>query len=182
MVAWKSRWSWVRLVKIAAVKWIASARRSSSACDETSIAHATSPPSSICLRSRCSSIASGVVLTTSFSTPPITDFTVPSRPVWRPAASSSSRARNAVVVFPFVPVTPTTSSVALGSPLNRAAAGAIAARTSGTWISGMPRFRGRSTTSATAPRAAASGAKSCPSRVIPTTQKNSVPGVTRRLS
>ena len=54
--------------------------------------------------------------------PPITDLTVPSSPHCRPAASSSARTRNAVVVFPFVPVTPTTSSDAVGSPKKRAAA------------------------------------------------------------
>jgi len=73
-------------------------------------------------------------------------------------------------------------SGAVGSPLIAAAAGAMAARTSSTTISGTPRPRGRWTTSATAPRATASGAKSWPSRVNPGTQKNSVPGVTSRLS
>ena len=43
MSGWKSRWSWLRLVKTAAAQWIPSARRSSSACEEISIAHATSP-------------------------------------------------------------------------------------------------------------------------------------------
>ena len=47
MSAWKSRWSWVRLVKTATAKWIASARCRTSACEETSIAQAPSPPSSI---------------------------------------------------------------------------------------------------------------------------------------
>ena len=44
MSAWKSRWSWVRLVNSATSKWIASARCSASACEETSIAQARSPP------------------------------------------------------------------------------------------------------------------------------------------
>ncbi len=61
MSAWKSRWSWVRLVKRAASKWIASARCSVSACEETSIAQARSPPSSMRRKVACSSIASGVV-------------------------------------------------------------------------------------------------------------------------
>ena len=47
MSAWKSRWSWVRLVKRATSKWIASARCRLSACEETSIAQARSPPSSM---------------------------------------------------------------------------------------------------------------------------------------
>ena len=106
IVPWKSRWSWVRLVKIATAKWIASARCSSSAWEDTSIAQATSPPSSISRNVRCRSIASGVVRSTARSTPPITLLTVPSRPVWRSSASSRARTRNAVVVLPLVPVTP----------------------------------------------------------------------------
>ena len=43
MSAWKSRWSWVRLVNRATSKWIASPRCSASACEETSIAQARSP-------------------------------------------------------------------------------------------------------------------------------------------
>src|SRR5438309_2352578 len=39
---WKSRWSRVKLVTIAAAKWVASALCSSSACDVTSFAHASS--------------------------------------------------------------------------------------------------------------------------------------------
>ena len=107
---------------------------------------------------------------------------MPSRPVWRPEASSSARTRKAVVVLPFVPVIPTTGRRAVGSPWKRAAATAIAARTSSTWTSGTPSSSGRATTSAAAPRETASDAKSWPSRVKPGTQKNSVPGVTERLS
>ena len=46
MSAWKSRWSWVRLVNAATAKRIPSARRRPSACEETSIAQARSPASS----------------------------------------------------------------------------------------------------------------------------------------
>ena len=113
---------------------------------------------------------------------PTMAVTVPSRPVERPPASSSARTRKAVVVLPLVPVIPTVVRRAVGSPASAAAAGAIAARTSSTRISGTPRCSGRCTTSATAPRAIASSAKSWPSRVKPGTQKNSVPGVTSRLS
>ena len=84
MSAWKSRWSWVRLVNSATSKWIASARCSASACEETSIAQASSPPSSIRRKVACSSIASGVVRSTSSSTPPTTCFTVPSSPQRNP--------------------------------------------------------------------------------------------------
>ncbi len=179
---WKSRWSCVRFVNTAAAKWMASARWSSSACEETSITQARSPASSIARNVRCRSIASGVVRTTSCSSPPITLVTVPSSPVGRPPSSSSARTRNAVVVFPLVPVIPTVWSEAVGSPKKRAATGAIAARAEDTRTSGTPRPNVRSTTSATAPRSIAAGAKSWPSRVNPGTQKNSVPGTTCRVS
>ena len=63
MSGWKSRWSWLRFVNAAAAKWMPSTRRSSSACEETSIAHARSPASSIARNVACRSIASGVVRT-----------------------------------------------------------------------------------------------------------------------
>ena len=116
IVSWKSRWSWVRLVKTRHANRIPATRPSSSACEETSMAAARSPPSTMRRKVCWRSIASGVVRSTSSSTPPTTRLTVPSRPVWRPAASSRWRTRKAVVVFPFVPVIPTTSSSAVGSP------------------------------------------------------------------
>ena len=160
MSGWKSRWSWLRFVNAATAKRTPSTRRSSSACEETSIAHAASPASSIARNVAWRSIASGVVRTAGRSSPPTTDVTPPSRPHGRPAASSSCRTRWVVVVFPLVPVIPTTGSVAVGSPWKRAAARAIAARTSATSTSGTPSPSGRVTTSAAAPRATASGAKS----------------------
>ena len=99
-----------------------------------------------------------------------------------PASSRIERTRKAVVVFPFVPVTPIMRSSALGSPKNRAAIGAIAARESGTTSCGTATSSSRSTTSATAPASTTAGAKSWPSAVLPRTQKNSVPGPTSRLS
>ena len=73
--------------------------------------------------------------------PPTMAVTVPSRPVERPPASSSARTRKAVVVLPLVPVIPTVVRRAVGSPASAAAAGAIAARTSSTRISGTPRLQ-----------------------------------------
>ena len=146
------------------------------------MAHARSPPSSIARNVACSSIASGVVRAIGAARPATTEVTVPSSPQGRPAASSSARTSHVVVVLPLVPVTPTTGRRAVGSPWKRAAAAAMAARTSSTRTSGTPRPSGRATTSAAAPRATASGAKSCPSRVKPGTQKNSVPGTTARSS
>ena len=176
--SWKSRWSWVRLVNTRQAKRMPDARPSSSACEETSIAQALSPASTIARKVACRSIASGVVRSTSSSRPPTTRLTVPSSPQRRPAASSRWRTRKAVVVLPFVPVMPTTSSSAVGWPWKRAAAGPIAARTSSTTTSGTPSPSGRSHTSAAAPRATASGAKSWPSERNPGTQKKSAPGVT----
>src|SRR3954462_15176657 len=54
----------------------------------------------------------------------------------------------------------------------------MAWRTLETTTSGTPRPSGRSHTSAAAPRAIASGAKSCPSARKPGTQKNSEPAST----
>jgi hypothetical protein len=172
----------VRFVNSATSKWIASARCSDIACEDTSIAQARSPPSSIRRNVPCRSIASGVVRSTLSSTPATTCFTVPSSPVAIPAPSRISRIRKAVVVFPFVPVTPTTRSSEVGSPKNRAATGAIAARALGTTIWGTATSSSRSVTRATAPASITWAANSCPSTFSPTTQKNSVPGPAFRLS
>ena len=178
MSAWKSRWSWVRLVNRASSKRTASTRCRASACEETSIAQARSPPCSMRLKVSWRSIDSGVVRSTSSSTAPTTCLTVPSRPDWIAAASSTSLSRKAVVVLPLVPVMPATRSSAVGLPLKRAATGAIAARASATTTCGT-RSSGssRSTTSAAARRSTAPAAKSCPSAFSPTTQKKSVPGL-----
>ena len=88
-----------------------------------------------------------------------------------PCASSTWRARNAVVVLPLVPVTPITRNSAVGLPWNAAASGPIAARTLGTTTSGTSRPSGRSQTTAAAPRLTASAANSCPSTTNPGTQK-----------
>jgi hypothetical protein len=94
------------------------------------MAQATSPAASISAKTGCRSIASGVVRPASRNEPPTTLPTVPSRPHRRPSASRIARIRWAVVVLPFVPVIPTTVRRAVGSPEKRAAACAMAARTS----------------------------------------------------
>jgi len=132
-------------------------------------------------------MASGVVRTASRVSPPTTFWMVPSMPVRTPAASSTSRMRKALVVLPLVPVMPTIFRRAVGSPCRAAAAGAIAARTSGTSTCGTGGEPGSSattwsTTSAAAPSRAASSAKSWPSRVKPVTQKKTVPSPTVRWS
>ena len=148
----------MRLVKIAADQWIASARCRDSAWLETSMTTASSPAASMSAKVRCRSMASGVVRATACCSPPTIAVTVPSRPVLRPPASSTARTRKADVVLPLVPVIPTVVSRAVGSPASAAAAGAIAARTSSTRTSGTAVPSGRCTTRATAPRAIASPA------------------------
>src|SRR5947208_2733727 len=61
MSAWKSRCSWLRFVKTSAANRTQSRRCSADACDDASIATERSPASSISRKSRCRSIASGVV-------------------------------------------------------------------------------------------------------------------------
>ena len=70
MSAWKSRWSWVRLVKTAADQWMASARCRASAWLETSMTTASSPAASMSAKVRCRSMASGVVRATACCSPP----------------------------------------------------------------------------------------------------------------
>ncbi len=106
----------MRLVNSFTAKRMPDTRPSSIACEDTSMATASSPESSMRLKVAWRSIASGVVRSTSSSTPPTTRLTVPSSPARRPAASSRWRTRKAVVVLPLVPVMPTTSSRAVGSP------------------------------------------------------------------
>ena len=153
MSAWKSRWSWVRLVNSATSKWIASARCRASACEETSIAQARSPLSSMRRKVACRSIASGVVRSTSSSAPPTTCFTVPSSPLGSPPprGSRGPGRRSSSCRWSRSPRRP--AARAVGSPLKRAASGAIAARASATSTCGTASSSSRSTTSAAAPAA-----------------------------
>ncbi len=172
----------MRFVKAAAAKRTPPTRSWSSAWDDTSIAHAVSPASTMRRKSRCRSTASAVVRTAPSTVPPIRRSIVPSSPVAWPAAVRIACWRNAVVVLPFVPVTPSTVSCSVGCPKKTSAIGPIAARTDGTTPCGTGRSSSRSTTSAQAPAATAAAAWSCPSVVCPGTQRNSVPGVTARES
>ena len=61
MSRWKSRWSWLRLVKTSAAKRTRSSRPSAEPCEVASIAQLRSPASSISRNSRWRSIASAVV-------------------------------------------------------------------------------------------------------------------------
>ena len=156
-----------------------SSRPIETAMDEASSTHASSPASRMRASSRCRSGASGVVSERGSRMPPMRASTVPSRPLLRPAASNMAASRKAVVVLPFVPVTPTTASCSLGRPQSTCASGPSAARTRSARTCGSATAgSGRSTSSAIAPRAAASDASSCPSRDDPGTQAKSVPGET----
>ena len=77
-----------------------------------------------------------------------------------PRQRARSAAGRHVVVLPFVPVTPATSSDRVGWPKKLSAATAIAARASSTRSCGTSSSSGRSTTRAAAPAATARGAKS----------------------
>ena len=100
-----------------------------------------------------------------------------------PPARGSSGRRNAVVVLPLVPVTPTIFSSALGSPNQRDAIGAIARRESATTSCGTSRSSSRSVDQG---RGAGLDQRPVRSRDrrrrAPVTQKNRVPGRTSRLS
>ena len=103
------------LVNTAAAKRTWSTRCSASACEETSIATADAPAAHISASSACRSSASGVVFPSgqgawSRNDPP----SVPITPHAIPEASSMSRTRWVVVVFPLVPVMPTMVSAADG--------------------------------------------------------------------
>ena len=121
--------------------------------------------------------ASGVVWATGSTTPPTRASMVPMRPQRCPAASSTARSRNAEVVLPLVPVTPTTVSDSEGCPATAAAARAMPRRASGTTTCGIARPSSRrSTSTAAAPRAAASAAKSWPSARRPGRAQKRAPG------
>ena len=84
--------------------------------------------------------------------------------------------RKADVVLPLVPVTPTTSRSRDGWPASAAAASAMPTRASATTAWGTASSSGRSTITAAAPRATASGAKSWPSARVPRRAQNRAPG------
>ena len=81
---------------------------------------------------------------------------VPNLPKGRAAAEAIDSIITVTVVLPLVPVTPMTSSCRLGSPKTKDAAGPNARRVSDTLICGRATGTKSSTTSAAAPRWAAS--------------------------
>ena len=83
---------------------------------ETSITRCVPPRRFTSSRQRAMSSASGVVRVSPKLTPPISKPSVPSRAGTKPAPTSPCSTKKVVVVFPFVPVTPTTSTLRLGKP------------------------------------------------------------------
>ena len=182
---WRSRCSWLRLVKIAASYATPSTRSSARAWDVVSSTAASLPAATIAASVAWSSGAPGVVTWASWRSRASPTFvsTVPIRPVDTPAASSAATARNEVVVLPSVPVIPITPSRREGSPYHQPAAWARAGRAAVTTTcgSGVP-GTARSTIAATAPASAAGLTYSVPSTWKPGTATNSVPSSTSRES
>jgi len=169
-------------VKTSTAKRVPASRPFTPAIDVASIAHDKSPAFNIARKSRWRSIDSGVFNPVGSSSPPTRRSMFVSSAGRRPAASRIEWTRNAVVVFPFVPVAAMTSSSCDGASKKSVAADGIARRTLGTTSCGTATSTGRSTTSATAPASTAARAKACPSAFAPGMQKKSDPGCTARVS
>ena len=114
----------MRFVKAATRKRTALTRPSSIACDETSIATCVAPRVRISAIARARSSASGVVCSAVTRHAPNEWPTVPITPQdGNPSAPSmAARTKCAVVVLPFVPVSPMTSSANDGWPYTADAA------------------------------------------------------------
>ena len=130
-------------------------------------------------RWRRTAVTDGVVLFVSTSTP---GYWTPSVPI-RPTGPGSSCARRcAVVVLPFVPVTPMTGMRRDGSLYRRSASLPAATRTSSTLSQRTAGPGSRSETTATAPRSSASRAYSIPSLRVPAMARKRSPGPHSRES
>jgi len=154
MSPWKSRWSCVTLVSAAAAKRQPSTRPSARPCEETSIETASTPRLRIARSVRWRSRLSGVVFTARWRSSAYRTSIVPISPTLRPASRRIDSTRKLVLVLPFVPVTPTSSSSSAGWPKNAVASGASARRASATTTAATPAGSGggaASRTSATAP-------------------------------
>ena len=116
IVPWKSRWSCVRFVNAATRKRTASTRSSASPWLDTSITRWVARARTASRATRARSSASGVVWLAGATVDPTRVITVVESAGRQPRRASIASTRNAVVVLPFVPVMPTTSSAAVGSP------------------------------------------------------------------
>ena len=90
MVLWKSRWSWVRLVKMPTAKRMPYTRFKNSAWEEASITTWVQPASRIRANSSWSSRDSGVVRSVGITSSPIMSWLVPMRPTLAPSSCSST--------------------------------------------------------------------------------------------
>ena len=133
------------------------------------------PASSISRNVRCRSMASAVVRRRRDLVPDTRLDRPEQARASDPPRRGSRRARYAVVVLPFVPVTPATSSSARRVPEELGGRDRHRPRASSTTSCGTASSSGRSTTSATAPRATASAAKSWPSARRPGRRRTTLP-------
>jgi len=117
IVWWNSKWSRPRLVNPTTSNLIPATRRSARACELTSIAMVSAPPSRITASIDCRSGDSGVVMVVRSSRsgwPPSRKPSVPILPTQRPAPSNADASISTVVDFPLVPVTPKLISARVG--------------------------------------------------------------------
>ncbi len=147
------------------------------------------PASRDCARRRWTLTQSGVVSPASLSAPGRPKPMVPRYAPLRPTASAACASRYAVVVLPFVPVMPTTSSSADGSRKNRSAIAPTRRESPGTACTttfagscGASRPGAGSQSTATAPLSTAAAACCTPCDVRPWQAMNTLPGVACRLS
>ena len=124
---------------------------------------------------------STVVRGLSIASSPIRSSTVPSTAVSRCWARRAASTKYAVVVLPLVPVMPTVTSCAEGSPYTQAATGPASARGSSATRTGTPAAAARSlpaasVSTATAPAAAACAANRAPCTLSPGTATSRSPG------
>ncbi len=183
MLGWKSRWSWERLRKAATAKRVPSTRPSRRAWLETSAATARAPSDRMTASSAWKSGASGVVSRLASGRPATRLPVVPISPATWPQPSSAASTRYEVVVLPEVPVIPTTSRSADGSPATTADTAPRIERGSG-WTSTGTRSAAdpinsrpaASVSTADAPASSAAEANEAPWTRVPGSAAKSVPG------
>ena len=156
------------------------AGRSAEPCDEASSAQLRSPASSISRNSRWRSIASGVVRTAgrALAADPALDGADQPGPSPGRLEDRVEQERGRRLAVRAGDARDLELARRLAEE-RRPRPTAIAARASRPRAAARPASTGRSTTSATAPRSTAVGAKSWPSARAPGTQKKSAPGATR---
>ena len=109
-------WSGDRFVNTPTANSISAARSNFSPRLETSMTQVSQPSSAMWRKSSCRSQLSGVVWFKSCRCPGQQTPLVPTSPTRRPSACKTAASRWAVVVLPFVPVTPIIVMARAGSP------------------------------------------------------------------